>query len=112
MTIQLPDELADQLAALVPEQDERDHFAVAAIADAVRLRQQEVEADERVLASLRARLDPDTEPERDSAECVAAVEEAMADMEAGRTYSLEEERAYWQQQKAALLAKANARRAA
>lgn len=43
--------------------------------------------------------------ERDAAECVAAVEEALADMDAGRTISFEEEMARWQQQKAALVSK-------
>ncbi len=103
MTIELPDELASRLNALLPE-GERDRFAVAAIADALRARQQEDE-DERVLAALRADLDPDADPERDARECIAAVEEAFAEMDAGRgLVSFEEEMARWQQQKAALLA--------
>lgn len=104
MTIELPDELAMRLNALLPE-GERDGFAVAAIADALQARQQENEADERVLASLHADLDPDADPERDARECIAAVEEAFAEMDAGRgLVSFEEEMARWQQQKAALLA--------
>lgn len=104
ITIDLPDELATRLAALLPE-EERARFAVAAIADALETRQEEAAAEEKILAALRADLDPDKDPERDSAECVAAVEEALADMETGRTVSLEEERARWQQQKAELVAK-------
>lgn len=79
LTIDLPDELASRLNALLPE-EERGRFAVSAIADAL-------------LAQ-----------ERDSAECNAAVEEAIADMETGRTISFEDEEARWQQQKAVLLA--------
>lgn len=51
-------------------------------ANALRARQQEDE-DERVLAALRADLDPDADPERDARECIAAVEEAFAEMDAG-----------------------------
>jgi len=101
-TIKLPDEVAARLNALLPE-GERDRFAVAAIADALRARQQEDE-DERVLTALRADLDPDADPERDARECMAAVEESFADLDAGRTLSLEEEMARWQETKAALLA--------
>jgi len=73
ITLELPDDLAARLAALLPE-GERDRFAVAAIADAL-----------------------------ETCECVAAVEEALADRDAGRTISFEEEIARWQRQKAALL---------
>jgi predicted transcriptional regulator len=82
MTIELPDELASRLNALLPE-EERGSFAVSAIADAL-------------LAQ-----------ERDSAECIAAVEEAIADMETGRSVSFEEEEARWQQQITAMLPKAS-----
>lgn len=58
LTIDLPDELAARLAELPA--DERDTFAVDAIATA-----------------LEARW-------RDSAECITAVEEALADMDEGR----------------------------
>jgi predicted transcriptional regulator len=57
-TIDLPEELAIRLATVLPE-EERSQFAVSAIEEA-----------------LEARL-------RDEAECVAAVEEAIAEMEAG-----------------------------
>ena len=80
LTIDLPDALASRLNTLLPE-DARQRFAIAAIADAL-------------LAQ-----------EQDSNECMAAVEEAFADMEAGRTNTLEEEQARWQQQKASLLVK-------
>lgn len=79
MTIDLPDALATRLGALLPEEAQQG-FAISAIADAV-------------LAQ-----------EQDSAECVAAVEAAFADIEAGRTVSLEEEQVRWQKQKASLLA--------
>lgn len=59
LTIDLPDELAARLAELLPE-EERDRFAVAAIAEALEARQS------------------------DSAECIEAVEQALADMDAGR----------------------------
>lgn len=78
MTIDLPDELASRLTALLPK-EERKRFAVCAIADAV-------------LAQ-----------EQDAAECRIAVEKAFADIEAGRTFSLEEEKARWEQQKTILL---------
>ncbi len=80
LTIDLPDELASRLNNLLPE-DERVRFAVAAIADAL------------------------VAQERDSAECVTAVEEALAEMEIGRTISLDDEKARWEVQKAMLLAK-------
>ena len=102
ITIELPDELTERLNALLPE-DERARFAVAAIADALQARQREDEADERVLAALRADLDPDADPERDARECIAAVEEAFADLDAGRTLSLEEEMDRWEKTKAVLL---------
>lgn len=100
-SVELPDELAGRLAALLPE-EERDGFAIAAIADALEARQREIEADERVLAALRADLDPEREPERDAAECVAAVEEALADVEAERNLvSFEEACRRWDAEKAA-----------
>lgn len=86
MTITLPDELAAQMTTLLPE-EERDEFAMSAIADA-----------------LEARRQVDREMERDSAECVVAVNEALFDVQAGRTISFEEETACWQQQKADILA--------
>ena len=74
MTIDLPEELTSRLNALLPEEAHR-HFAVSAI-------------EEALLAQ-----------EQDSAECRAAVEESFADIKAGRTVSLEEEMARWEQQK-------------
>ena len=83
IAIELPDELSSRLAASVPE-EERVEFAVAAIAGALEAQRQE------------------------EAECVAALEEALADMEAGRSISFEDELARWQSQKAVLLAKSEA----
>jgi predicted transcriptional regulator len=54
-TIELPDDLASRLDALLPE-GERARFAVSAIAEAVRTR------------------------ELDSAECIEAVDEALAEL--------------------------------
>lgn len=79
LTIDLPDELARRLNEL-PE-EERGRFAVSAITEALRAEEQ------------------------DAAECQAAVEEALDDVETGRTISLEDEQARWQEQKALLLAK-------
>lgn len=57
--IELPEELASRLAASMPE-EERSEFTIHAIADALEMRC------------------------RDEAECVAAVEAALIDMDAGR----------------------------
>jgi predicted transcriptional regulator len=81
LTIDLPEERAFRLNALLPE-EARQRFVVSAIADALPAQEQ------------------------DSAECIAAVEEALADMEMGRSISFEEEKARWQQ-KADLLAMSN-----
>lgn len=67
LTIDLPDELASRLMALLSA-EECGRFAVSAIADAL-------------LAQ-----------ERDASECIAAVEEAITDMEAGRSISFEAEK--------------------
>ena len=80
LTIDLPEELASRLNELLPE-EERVRFAVAAIAHALVVQ------------------------ERDSAECIAAVEEAIAEMETGRTIALKDERARWEKQKAELVSK-------
>ena len=79
LTIDLPDEMASRLNALLPE-EERGRFAVSAISDAL-------------LAH-----------EHDSAECIAAVEDALNDLGAERTVSFEEENSRWQEQKAVLQA--------
>jgi predicted transcriptional regulator len=81
LTINLPDELASQMNRFLTE-EERDDFAVSAIAEAL------------------------LSCEQDAVECSAAVEEGLADMEAGRTISLEEEKARWQSEKATLLSSA------
>jgi len=104
ITIELPDELTERLNALLPE-DERARFAVAAIADALQARQREEAADKRVLAALHADLDPDADPERDARECIAAGEEALADVDAGRgLVPFEEVRRRWEADTAAWLA--------
>jgi hypothetical protein len=82
-SIELPEEIAARLRAALPE-TEHVRFAVAAIASALDARaHEETPLLEPTLA--------DVDPERDSAECIAAVEEALADMDAGGpSYSLEE----------------------
>ena len=76
LTIELPDDVASRLAEMLPE-GERDRFAASAIADA-----------------LESRM-------RDSEECVLAVEEALADMEAGRNLiPFEEVCRQWEAEKA------------
>ena len=57
LIIDLPDELASRLAALLPE-EERSSFSVAAIADALRFRE-------------------------DEKDCFEVVEQALVDMDAG-----------------------------
>lgn len=89
MTIELPEPLAAELAALVPEA-ERDRFAVAAVADAVLVRQRASEGSAGPAA------------ERDAAECVRAVEEALVEMDAGRgLISFEDVTQLWEADKAA-----------
>ena len=97
--IDLPDEVASRLTALLPE-DERDRFAVSAISDALLAR--EMEAEARLEEELTAELDPGLEPERDSSECQAIVEEGLEDMDAGRNLlDFEEVREKWEMEKAA-----------
>ncbi len=98
-TLDLPEELARQLTAL-PDA-ERSRFATAALADALDARVREGEA--RLIESLLAELDPEQEPEREAAECIAIVEQELADMEAGRgkSITLEEARRQWEAEKAA-----------
>ena len=97
LTLDLPEELAARLASLLPEAD-RDRFAVAAIADALAARQREDES--RLAEALLAHLDPDAEPQREAAECRAAVEAGLLDVQAGRnTMTLEEARRRWAAEK-------------
>ncbi|HZT41180.1 MAG TPA: hypothetical protein VFA07_03280 [Chthonomonadaceae bacterium] len=78
ITIDLPDELASRLAELLPE-EERNRFAVNAIAEALEARR------------------------RDTAECVTAVEQALADMDAGRNLiPFEEVSRQWEADKTVL----------
>ena len=74
LTIELPDEMARKMTEMLPEGDRR-HFAISAIENAL-------------LAQ-----------EQDSEECMMAVEEGFAQMDCGRTVSLEEEIARWQSEK-------------
>jgi predicted transcriptional regulator len=70
LTIDLPDELASRLAALLRE-EERSRFSVAAIADALAFREEEQN-------------------------CIEVVEQALADMDEGRgLISLEEACRLW-----------------
>lgn len=81
ITIELPDELASRLAELLPE-EEWDRFAASAIAEALEARLRD--ADARLAESLLADIDPDNEPEREAAECIAIVEEGLEEVDAGR----------------------------
>lgn len=93
------DALASRWSALLPE-EEREDFALTAIAKALEQRQQEAEG--RFAASLLAEFDPEQEPEREAAECIAAVEEELAGIDIGRNeVSLEEVRRQWEAEKAA-----------
>ena len=75
VTINLPDELAAEFVSQLPE-EERSQFSVAAIADALRFRQEE--------------------------DCVSVVEQALADMDAGiGLVSFEEVCRQWDAEKAA-----------
>ena len=77
LTIQLPDKLASRFMALLPE-DQRDEFSVSAIADALMIRESEME------------------------DCVTVVEQALADMDAGRgLIALEDLRRQWDAEEAA-----------
>ncbi len=76
LTIDLPDELASRLSALLPE-EERSRFSVAAIADALTFREEEQD-------------------------CVEVVEQALADMDKGHgLISFEEVCRQWDSDKAA-----------
>lgn len=98
-TLEIPDELASELTALFP-QEERNRFAVAAIADALTAWQRE--ADARLAELLLAELDPEQEPEREAAECTAIVEEGLNDVDARRNLvSFEEACRGWEAEKAA-----------
>lgn len=105
LTIELPDNLASQFAEQVTPK-ERNTFFAEAIADKLSLRQKEMEElDTRWLAALNAELDPEKEPERDAAECKAAIEASIAEAEAGgKSYTLEEMSAWIKAQSAARLA--------
>ena len=96
-TLDLPDKLASELTAIFP-QEERNRFAVSAIADALTAWQQE--ADAQVAESLLAELDPELEPEREAAECMAIIEEGFRDIDTGRNLvSFEEACRRWEAEK-------------
>jgi predicted transcriptional regulator len=93
LTLNLPDELAKELAAILPEA-ERDRFAVSAIAEALAERQTQEEAG--LADALLAELDPEAEADRERAECRSVVEEGLADVDAGRDLvTFEEARRQW-----------------
>ena len=97
-TLDIPEVLASELTALFP-QEERNRFAVSAIADALSVWKQE--ADARVAESLLTELDPELEPEREAAECRAIVEEGLKEIEAGHNLvSFEEACHRWEEEKA------------
>lgn len=101
-TIDLPDELASQLTALLPE-EERGRFAISAIAEALAAHLQE--RDARLAESLVMEIDPEQEHEREATECISIVEEGLEDVDAGRNLiSFEEVRRQWASEKAALRA--------
>ena len=78
ITIDLLDELASQLTARLQD------------------------SDARLAASLVADIDPEREPEREAAECIAIVEEGLEDVDAGRNLiSFEEARRQWEAEKTA-----------
>lgn len=97
-TLDLPEELAQQLTAL-PDA-ERSRFAAAALADALNARWRE--ADARLADALLAELDPQLEPEREAAEFTAIIEAGLDDIDAGRDLvSFEEACRRWEAEKAA-----------
>jgi len=82
-----------RLASLLPEKD-RDRFAVAAIAEALEARQREDES--RLAETLLKEINPNSEPEREAAECRAAVEQELTESALLRdTVSLDEARRRW-----------------
>jgi hypothetical protein len=88
MTIEIPEPLAAELAELFPA-TERDGFAVAAVAEAVLARRQQIESGMGTKVG-------------DEEECVQAVREALVEMDAGRgLVSFEEASHRWDVQKAA-----------
>jgi hypothetical protein len=94
LTLDLPDELARQLAEFLPE-GERDRFALAAIADALAARQ--LQDDGRLADALLADLDPELEPDREAAECRSAVEEGLSATDLGGDHiTFDDARRRWQ----------------
>ena len=98
-TLDIPEELASELTSLFP-QEERNRFVVSAIANALTAWQQE--ADARLAEALLAELDPEQEPEREAAECIAIIEEGFRDVDTGRNLvSFEEACRRWEEEEAA-----------
>lgn len=87
-TLDLPDELAARLAEL--PKSEVNRFAVIALTDLVN-GTSHIHEDDPAL---------DVYPELDD-ETIAAIEEALNDVEAGRTIPFEQVRAEWEAEKAA-----------
>jgi hypothetical protein len=94
ITLELPEELASQLESALPT-GERNRFAVSAIADALAARRRR--DDERLADTLLAEYDPAMDPEREAAECRAAVEGELADADPIRgAITLDEARRRWE----------------
>lgn len=90
MTLDIPEDVACRPTAMLPA-DERDRFAVTAIADALTARRRE--ADGLLAEALLDEIDPEAEPERERSERREAVEAALADVDANRNMvTLEEAR--------------------
>jgi hypothetical protein len=93
LRIDLPEELASRLMALLPE-EEWNRFAVSAIAEALAERQRVL--DGRDLGPLADPIE-EKEPEREATECVAAVEEGSDDANTGSGLpSFEEIASQWE----------------
>ncbi len=81
ITLDLPDEISSRLIALLPE-DSYSRFAVSAIAEAL----------------LVEEYDP-----QDTIECAAAVDEALDDVQMGRSIPFEDEKVRWESKKSTIL---------
>lgn len=88
LSLEVPNELASRLTQAMPEKD-MSAFTLFALEKAIELKEQETE--ERAAAELLALIDPRAEPEREAAECQAAVEAEYANLrDLSDTYTLEE----------------------
>lgn len=100
MTITIPEELSAKLAALTGE--ERKRRIKEELADG----EYAATIHESILEALaEAELANRFTEEEDRTDMIAAINEGLADIESGRTVSLEEELARWEIMKAELLAR-------